>query len=1070
MRIASQLCTTILAALSCLHIAAAAVTWDFKQSASPKGSSTTLLAGTPAFAAQNGNSGLAPNTELSWQSVPELQIQPGIAIACKFYLHELRPGVQILAMKDGEYILRVDWEKEGGHLSFFVMLNGAWENRIRGPVVSAQTWYDVRVCWTGQTLNMSVNGESYRGSRMGSYQQTDEPLLIGPIAGVIDSLAIHNPAGERLDVLRSMVAADEIQAPFGARSRWERLLPWTWSKNRDPNCSVIGGKQLWDAWQTKNGMDASFRSERVTCQPSSPGAMLVSPPLNIAVAATPFLCLDIAEISAGQVGYLDVISDSGRGCISFEVAGAGTPTIITGSQSQAWTGTIRRLALSFADPSPVVLTQATLADRPIGQPSLYIRSLAPGRAKLRPGREESVILGLQNVGGEAEDITVSLRAPRGVKLLGKRKQTIAYLGMDDFAMATWHVSAKEPGNYPVILDAKAGKISSSQELTLSVEPWPELPPHDYVPTPIPATTDYINLMHYCALWKEGTHYGWQRIEPWPERRPAIGWYDEGTPEVADWHIKYALEHGINGFIYCWYRADYEAEITHRLGHAIHDGLFNAKYREMFNFTIMWENGCAKGVKDEADLLDNVLPFWIKNYFSHPSYLKIDNQPVLFVWQPRPLIEQLGGTEKTTIAFAKMREQCRQHGFAGLRIIACMPTVNKPLGKLIAASGWDALSGYNLQPAGVPIVGYDPAGLAYKDHADVLSRYKQTWIDRAATVGDLPDIPNVVMGRDDRAWGRIKRGSGSYIANPQAKNFAAACRDAKELVDAKPAGRWDSKIVVFDNWTEFGEGHYIEPTTGTGFSFVNAIKQVFCSSWAPEEITDIIPEDLGMAPPQRRYEAVRAGYGKRLPWLPLRISGDLIAHWEFDGEDDGYFLDSSPNGCDLKIEGIGLAPGRKGQALLCGKGGAVIKTPAVFYHPGGISIALWCNPSEPEQSDRWLINTAGTSHGYRIGLNGGKLTWQIPREAWSHSLSDSQALAIKQWSHVAATFDNQTMRLYINGQEVAKRERQGFIKKGDNFVVGAYSASSERNAFQGLIDDVRIYRRVLNADEIAKLAQ
>ena len=1069
MRLVSQLTTTLLTALSCLHLAGAAVIWDFNQSATPKGSATTLLSGTPAFAQQDGATGLAPNTELSWSSVPELQIQPGIEIACQFYLHELRQGVQTLAIKDGEYLLRVDWEKEGGNLSFFVNLGGSWETRVRGPVIKAQTWYDVRVGWTGQALNMTVNGESFHGNRLGTYTTTDNPLVIGPVAGVIDAIAIRNPAIERLDVLSSSVEQDD-DAPFSAGSRWDILLPWTWGKDHDSNTLAIGGDKLWNPWQAKNGMNASFHRDRVSCQPSSPGAMLVSPQLNVPITAMPYLCLDFTEAVAGQIGYLDFISDAGRGTISFEVASPGTPTIITGIQSQAWTGSIRRLALSFADPNPVVLTQATLADRPIGSPSLYIRSLVPGRAKLRPGRQESVVLGLQNVGGEAEDIAVTLRVPRGIKLVGKAKQTIPYLGMDDFDMATWHFVAKKPGSYTATLTAKTNKASSSQDITLLVEPMPDLPPQDYVPTPVPAKTDYINLMHYCALWKEGTHYGWKRIEPYPERRPAIGWYDEGTPEVADWHIKYALEHGINGFIYCWYRATYEPEITHSLGHAIHEGLFNAKYRDMFNFTIMWENGCAKGVKDEADLLDNVLPFWIKNYFTHPSYLKIDNQPVLFVWQPKPLIEQLGGTEKTKIAFDKMREQCRQHGFTGLRIIACMPTANQALGKLIAESGWDALTGYNLQPSGVPIAGYDPAGLAYKDHAEVLSRYKQTWIDRDATTGDLPDIPNVVMGRDDRAWGRIKRGKGLYIANPQADNFAAACRDAKELVDAKPAGRWDSKMVVFDNWTEFGEGHYIEPTTGTGFSFVNAIKKVFCDSWADESITDVIPEDLGMDPPQRRYEAVRASYGKRMPWQPLRIRGDLIAHWEFDSEDNGVFPDSSINGCDLKADGVSLAPGRKGQALLCGTGGASFEAPQAFFHPGGISIALWCNPSEPDQGNRWMINTAGTTHGYRIGLGSGKIAWQIPREPWSHSLHDPQPLPVGQWTHVAATFDNQTMRLYINGKEVATRERQGFIRPGNEFVVGGYSTTSDRYAFQGLLDDVRVYRRVLSADEIAKLAQ
>ena len=35
----------------------------------------------------------------------------------------------------------------------------------------------------------------------------------------------------------------------------------------------------------------------------------------------------------------------------------------------------------------------------------------------------------------------------------------------------------------------------------------------------------------------------------------LGWYNEGTPEVADWHIKYMLEHGISGVVYCWYRSN-----------------------------------------------------------------------------------------------------------------------------------------------------------------------------------------------------------------------------------------------------------------------------------------------------------------------------------------------------------------------------------------------------------------------------------------------------------------------------------------------------------------------------------
>lgn len=38
---------------------------------------------------------------------------------------------------------------------------------------------------------------------------------------------------------------------------------------------------------------------------------------------------------------------------------------------------------------------------------------------------------------------------------------------------------------------------------------------------------------------------WQKQAEFPERDSLLGWYDEGLPEVADWHIKWAVENGIS---------------------------------------------------------------------------------------------------------------------------------------------------------------------------------------------------------------------------------------------------------------------------------------------------------------------------------------------------------------------------------------------------------------------------------------------------------------------------------------------------------------------------------------------
>ena len=80
--------------------------------------------------------------------------------------------------------------------------------------------------------------------------------------------------------------------------------------------------------------------------------------------------------------------------------------------------------------------------------------------------------------------------------------------------------------------------------------------YDYVPEPQPVSSDYIVAAHYYAAWKKGAaglHNAFFDLHDYPERTPLAGYYDEENPAYTDWEIKWALEHGINCFIYCWYR-------------------------------------------------------------------------------------------------------------------------------------------------------------------------------------------------------------------------------------------------------------------------------------------------------------------------------------------------------------------------------------------------------------------------------------------------------------------------------------------------------------------------------------
>ena len=88
---------------------------------------------------------------------------------------------------------------------------------------------------------------------------------------------------------------------------------------------------------------------------------------------------------------------------------------------------------------------------------------------------------------------------------------------------------------------------------VQVYAWQEYPA-DYVPEPkpCPAKSPYILGLQSASIHREGMAYvGWDRVQPFAqERKPFLGWYEDGSPEVADWEIKWQVEHGIEYELYC----------------------------------------------------------------------------------------------------------------------------------------------------------------------------------------------------------------------------------------------------------------------------------------------------------------------------------------------------------------------------------------------------------------------------------------------------------------------------------------------------------------------------------------
>jgi hypothetical protein len=81
-----------------------------------------------------------------------------------------------------------------------------------------------------------------------------------------------------------------------------------------------------------------------------------------------------------------------------------------------------------------------------------------------------------------------------------------------------------------------------------------------------------------------------------------------------------------------------------------------------------------------------------------------------------------------------------------------------------------------------------------------------------------------------------------------------------------------------------------------------------------------------------------------------------------------------------------------------------------------------------------------------------------------SATGASSVPLNAWTHLAATYDGTTLRLYVNGVEALSRAQTGNMTASTNPLrIGGNGVWSEY--FNGLVDDVRIYNRALTSAEI-----
>ena len=90
-------------------------------------------------------------------------------------------------------------------------------------------------------------------------------------------------------------------------------------------------------------------------------------------------------------------------------------------------------------------------------------------------------------------------------------------------------------------------------------------------------------------------------------------------------------------------------------------------------------------------------------------------------------------------------------------------------------------------------------------------------------------------------------------------------------------------------------------------------------------------------------------------------------------------------------------------------------------------------------------------------------WARSGDAGFVSTGNSR-LSTGVWTHLAATYNGSTLRLYVNGISVSSRSMTGTLNSS-NMPLRIGGTLNFDEWYRGLIDDVRIYNRSLSAAEI-----
>ncbi|HQH27374.1 MAG TPA: glycoside hydrolase family 99-like domain-containing protein, partial [Oligoflexia bacterium] len=328
--------------------------------------------------------------------------------------------------------------------------------------------------------------------------------------------------------------------------------------------------------------------------------------------------------------------------------------------------------------------------------------------------------------------------------------------------------------------------------------------------------------HYYSWFPENWVAGYSGREMLPPVLPALGEYDSGNRAVFEQHVAWAKRAGVGFLVFDWWaqRTSIDRRIRSNIEHLRPDS--------GMQFSLMYESLELKQSSKGASSAEpsNVVyltrqrawemrrhwTYLARTFMAHPSYLKFENRPVLFVYATRHLVGPVAEAvqearqhvkEKTGLDLYLVGDEVFFNVVSLDRTgkIVLLPELQPDWDRLNA---FDALTAYNpYDSTRTQYAGQSGADIFLTDVENLYRRYRGI----CAAAG-IRFFPGVLPGYNDRA---LRPKEDHYvvprkIGPDRAQDFFAASisRWAMTLLDQS------LPVMLVTSWNEWNEGTQIEP--------------------------------------------------------------------------------------------------------------------------------------------------------------------------------------------------------------------------------------------------------------------